>query len=238
MDNIMKPRIFGFVFARGGSKGVVGKNIRQLGGEPLIAHTIKCALASGILDRLIVSTEDKQIAAIAHEFGAEVPFFRPAELASDHASEWLAWRHAIEQVEPFDVFVSLPATSPLRAPQDIVSCVKLYLEGDSDMVVTVRHATRHPSFNMVKQDKERYLHLVMPPEEAIVRRQDVPPVFDMTTVAYVSNPGFIRGATSVFQGRVRAVTIPDERALDIDTELDFAFAEFMLSGVGGKRSLV
>lgn len=238
MGNAMRPRIFGFVFARGGSKGVVDKNIRHLGGEPLIAHTIKCALASGMLDRLIVSTEDEKIAAIAREYGAEVPFSRPAELASDNAPEWLAWRHAIEQVEAFDVFVSLPATSPLRAPQDILSCVNLYLEGDTDMVVTVRHAARHPSFNMVKRDADGYLHLVMPPEGIIARRQDVPPVFDVTTVAYVSSPGFIRAATSVFQGRVKAVTIPDERALDIDTEMDFAFAEFMLGRVGVERSLV
>jgi N-acylneuraminate cytidylyltransferase len=143
-----------------------------------------------MLSRIIVSTDDPVIAEVARECGAEVPFLRPAELARDDSPEWLAWRHAVDQVGDFDVFVSLPATAPLRIGADVKACVETYLRGDCDMVITVRRAERHPSFNMVKLDTEGYPSLVLPLGD-ITRRQDAPPVYDMTTVAYVTSPGFI-----------------------------------------------
>lgn len=219
---------YGFIFARGGSKGVPGKNIKPLGGLPLIAHSIRAAQESGRIDRIIVSTDDESIADVAREYGAEVPFMRPAELATDTASEWDAWRHAVTQVGDFDVFVSLPCTSPLRSASDVQRCVDVFAEGESDVVVTVRHAERHPSFNMVTMDEQGYASIAMPLEGTITRRQDAPTIFDMTTVAYVTSPQFILSENAIFQGRVRAVEIPAERAVDIDTELDFAFAEFLM----------
>lgn len=223
----MTPRIYGFIFARGGSKGLPGKNIRPLDGLPLLGHAVRAGRDSGMLSRIIVSTDDPVIAEVARECGAEVPFLRPAELARDDSPEWLAWRHAVDQVGDFDVFVSLPATAPLRIGADVKACVETYLRGDCDMVITVRRAERHPSFNMVKLDTEGYASLVLPLGD-ITRRQDAPPVYDMTTVAYVTSPGFIRGHSGAFQGRVRVVEIPAERAVDIDTGLDFAFAEFLV----------
>jgi N-acylneuraminate cytidylyltransferase len=221
-------KIFGFIFARGGSKGLPGKNIKPLGGLPLIGHAVNAARDSGLIDRIIVSTDDPAIAAVAREQGAEVPFMRPANLARDDSPEWLAWRHAISEVGEFDVFVSLPCTAPLRTGADVRQCVELYLKGDCDMVVTTRKAERHPSFNMVVLDERGYASVAVPPGTAITRRQDAPKVFDMTTVAYVSSPRFILEHDAIFQGRVKAVEIPAERAVDIDTELDFAFAQFLL----------
>lgn len=221
-------KIFGFIFARGGSKGVPGKNIKPLGGTPLIGHAINAARECGMIDRIFVSTDDEEIARVAKECGAEVPFIRPAELAQDASPEWLAWRHAVENVEDFDVFVSLPCTSPLRNGNDVKRCIDLYLEGDCDMVVTMREAERHPSFNMVTLDENGYANIAMPLDNTITRRQDAPKIYDMTTVAYVSNPDFIMNHTGVFHGRVKAVEVPAERAVDIDTELDFAFAEFLM----------
>jgi len=221
-------KTYGFIFARGGSKGVPGKNIKLLGGIPLIGHAIKAGQDSGMLDRIIVSTDDEKTACVAEEFGAEVPFMRPANLAKDDTPEWLAWRHAIEQVDDFDVFVSLPCTSPLRIGTDVRNCIKKYLDEDCDVVVTARKADRHPSFNMITLDTAGFASVAMPPKKKISRRQDAPEVFDMTTVAYVSSPSFILKNDAIFQGRVKAVEIPSERAIDIDTELDFSFAEFLL----------
>lgn len=221
-------RTYGFIFARGGSKGVPGKNIRLLNGIPLIGHAIQAARDSGVIDRIIVSTDDKTIAGTARELGAEVPFIRPSALAQDDSPEWDAWRHAIEQFDDFDLFVSLPCTSPLRNGDDVRRCVQLYQMGDCDVVITTRKAERHPSFNMVTLDENGYASVVMPSRTAISRRQDAPDVYDMTTVAYVASPAFIMNHRGLFDGRVKAVEIPPQRAIDIDTELDFAFAEFLM----------
>lgn len=223
----MSPRIFGFIFARGGSKGLPGKNIRPLCGLPLLGHAVRAAQDSGVIQRIFVSTDDPAIAETARACGAEAPFLRPAELARDDTPEWLAWQHALDQVEDFDVFVSIPATAPLRIGADVRACVEAYLAGGCDAVITVRQAERHPSFNMVRLD-DNGLASVLLPLPGIARRQDAPEVFDMTTVAYVTSPRFIREHSGLFQGRVRAVEIPAERAVDIDTELDFAFAEFLM----------
>lgn len=221
-------KIYGFIFARGGSKGLPGKNIKELGGIPLICHSIRAGKESGLLDRIIVSTDDPAIAEAALGCGAEVPFMRPPELAQDDSPEWLAWRHAIEMVDDFDVFVSLPATAPLRTGGDVRDCVELYQGGDCDMVLTVRPAERHPSFNMVKVDDIGHASLVMPLDQGVTRRQDAPVVYDVTTVAYVSSPEYIMNNDAVFDGRVKVVNIPSERAVDIDTQFDFDFAEFLM----------
>jgi CMP-N-acetylneuraminic acid synthetase len=228
----MKPYVVGAIFARGGSKGVPRKNVRPLAGKPLIAYAIETALASELIERVIVSTDDAEIAAIARQYGAEVPFMRPPELARDDSPEWLAWQHAIRALEEerkIDLFVSIPPTSPLRAVEDVEACIKTLMESDADVVVTVKPAGRSPYFNMVRLDATGYARLVIPPDQALRRRQDAPAVFDMTTVAYAARPEFVLKADSLFAGKVKAVVVPLERALDIDTELDFAFAEFMLS---------
>lgn len=220
---------FGFIFARGGSKGVPGKNIRPLGGIPLIGHAINAGKECGLLDRIIVSTDDTAIAEEARRFGADVPFLRPDELARDATPEWLAWRHALEAIEDdFDLFVSLPCTSPLRTGEDVRRCINAFEESDCDIVITAKKADRHPSFNMITVNGDGYASVAMPAQTRINRRQDAPEVFDMTTVCYVTTPDFIRKHDGVFQGRVKAVTIPSARAVDIDTELDFAFAEFLM----------
>jgi len=224
--------VVAFVFARGGSKGLPGKNIRPLAGKPLIAHSIDVAHSCPSIQDVIVSTEDHEIAEVARRFGAETPFLRPHELATDEAPEWLAWQHAIRWYQSkrgrLDVFVSLPATSPFRSVQDVERCIKVLLENpDADIVVTGSEAARSPYFNMVKQERE-LVSLVM--EDArFVRRQDLPRLFDLTTVAYVARPEFILSASRLFDGNVRLQLIPRERALDIDTELDFEIAESLSS---------
>lgn len=223
-----------FIFARGGSKGLPGKNIKMLAGKPLIGHAITIARSMRFIETVIVSTDDPCIAKVAREFGAEVPFIRPAELASDSASEWLAWRHAIEWFEKmrgsFDIFISLPPTSPFRIDKDVLSCVEaLDIDCTADAVITVREAERNPFFNMVAFGDDGYVHPVISLNKDISRRQDAPAVYDVTTVAYAARPEFIKRSSSLFDGAVRTVLVPAERALDIDTPYDFELAEAIVA---------
>lgn len=223
-----------FIFARGGSKGLPGKNIRPLGGKPLIAWSIEHALAVKRIARVIVSTDSEQIAAVAREHGAEVPFIRPADLARDKSPEWLAWRHALQHLTEIDgvlpdAMVSVPATAPLRLPLDIENCLDEFDKGDADMVITVTDAHRSPYFNMVEANADGTVGLVIPSKSAIARRQDAPIVYDMATVAYVARPEFVMTHNATFEGRVRSVHVPAERAIDIDTLLDFEIAEHLMN---------
>ena len=221
------------IFARGGSKGLPGKNIRALGGKPLIAWSIEHALAVKRIERIIVSTDSEEIAAVARHHGADVPFIRPAELAADNSPEWQAWRHALNYLLDTDgtlpeVMISVPTTAPLRLPLDIENCLDEYEKGDADIIVTVTEAHRNPYFNMVKVNHDGTVGLVLPPEASIIRRQDAPVVYDMTTVAYVARPEFVMSRNCIFEGRVRNVYIPVDRSLDIDTPLDFRIAECLM----------
>ena len=228
------------IFARGGSKGVPRKNLRPLAGKPLIAHAIDVARRSRLVSRVVVSTDDPEIAAVARANGAEVPFMRPVELALDDAPEWAAWQHALRTVGdpapgvPWDAFVCIPPTSPLRTVEDVDACVQRLLDGSADIVIAVTPAARSPYFNMVTLDATGAAHLVIRPAAAVVRRQDAPQIYDMTTVAYAARPEFVLTSSSMFEGRVAAVVVPNERAIDIDTELDFAVAEFLLTSMAAK----
>jgi CMP-N-acetylneuraminic acid synthetase len=231
-------RAIAFIFARGGSKGLPGKNIRPLGGKPLIAWSIEHALAVPRIGRVIVSTDSEEIASVAREFGAETPFIRPPELAQDNTPEWLAWRHALNFVRQQegslpDAMVSVPATAPLRLPCDIENCLDVFEEGQADIVVTVTDAHRSPYFNMVTVLADGTVGLVIPPASSVARRQDAPVVFDMTTVAYVARPEFVLEQTGVFSGTVRHVHFPVERSIDIDTLLDFRIAECLMTERSG-----
>lgn len=222
-------RTFGFVFARGGSKGVPGKNIRDLAGKPLLAHALRVASQVKEIERVFVSTDSSDIAAIAERFGATT-ILRPPELAQDDSPEWFAWRHAINwvrtEVGNFQRFVSLPATAPLRIAEDVIQCLNT-LDMDTDIVLTMTPAHRSPWFNMVKANTSGRLSLLVGGDN-IFRRQDSPVGYDLTTVAYVSRPEFILEKDRIWDGRVSGVLVPQERAIDIDTELDFVVADFLM----------
>ena len=223
-----------FIFARGGSKGLPGKNTRLLMGKPLIAWAIEHAQAVPSIRRVIVSTDSEEIANVAREHGAEIPFMRPQELAQDSSPEWDAWRHALSYLQETegqlpDAMVSVPTTAPLRMPIDIQNCLDLFSEGGADAIITVTEAHRNPWFNMVKEVSDGRVELVNQDKNRVFRRQDAEKVFDVTTIAYVLRPQFVLEATSLFTGTVRAVEVPVERAIDIDTQFDFEIAEFLMS---------
>ena len=218
-----------FIFARGGSKGLPRKNILTIAGLPLLVHAIRIAQQLKSISAIYVSTDCEEIAGIARQAGAEV-IKRPPELASDDSPEWLSWQHAITYVsshyEPFDVFVSLPATAPLRKIWDVEQCINA-LQNNVDIVVTISSSNRSPWFNMVLRDETGLVDLVSR-QSSVFRRQDAPKCFDMTTVAYVAKSDFILCSRKIWDGNVVGVEIPADRALDIDTLLDFTIAKFLM----------
>ena len=226
-------RLTAFIFARGGSKGLPGKNTRLLAGKPLIGWAVEQALAVPAIDRVIVSTDTSEIAAAAQAYGAQVPFVRPARLALDTTPELEAWCHALNYLRKTEnrlpeAFVSVPATAPLRKPADISACIDLFAQGGSDVVLTITHARSNPWFNMVAYAQDGTIAPVNNPEGTVMRRQDAPHVMDISTVAYVADPKFVLAGNRIFSGRVRGVVRPPEHAIDIDTALDFEIADFLM----------
>jgi CMP-N-acetylneuraminic acid synthetase len=224
-------KTFAFVFARGGSKGVPGKNIRKLVDKPLLGHALSIASQAREIERSFVSTDSVEIASVAESYGATV-IKRPIQLAQDNSAEWLAWRHAIEWVRrrfgDFDRFISLPATAPMRLVKDVTSCLEA-LDEQTDAVVTMTPSQRSPWFNMVKADNSGRLSILVEGDSKFIRRQDAPQAYDLTTLAYVLRPNFIMNHDNFWQGRVRGVLVPQERAMDIDTEYDLKIAEFLMT---------
>lgn len=229
----MNSSVYAFIFARGGSKGLPGKNIRIFNGKPLIAWAIETAKKLRRLEKIIVSTDCECIAKIAKEHGAEVPFMRPAKLAQDGSPEWLAWQHAVgffckDGKAPFGVFCSLPAISPLRRTEDVEKCIRLLRKDpETDFVITTKAAERNPYFAMVRKDSKGFVSPAIIPDKPIYNRQQAPPVQDIVPVAYVVRPEFILRANSIWEGRGKAVEVPRESAVDIDTLTDFEWAEFL-----------
>ena len=226
----MDGPVVGFVFARGGSKGVLRKNLQVVGGVTLLARAIRVAIETPEIERVVVSTDDQEIADAALAEGAEVPFLRPAELATDSAPEFQAWKHAIDAF-PLDdgCFVSLPPTAPLRSSADVSRVVERIGKGDVDCVVTVKPAARNPYFNMLTVGLTGLASRVIEIDPPLARRQDAPIVWDMTTVAYAAKPEFIKTADHMFAGTLAAVEVPEQRSVDVDTEIDVAIAEMLLA---------
>ena len=225
----MNQKTFCFIFARGGSKGIPKKNILPINGLPLLVHSINLAKRLKEVDRIFVSTDCEEISEIAYAHKVEV-IKRPLNLAQDDSSEWLSWQHAIKYVESldekFDRFLSLPTTSPLRIKEDIERCLEA-LKKDVDLVLTMAKSKRSPWFNIVTCDESSKLNLIFK-ESRINRRQDTPPCFDLTTVAYVSRPDYILKSSSMWDGIVHGVEIPSERCIDIDNPFDYSVARLLM----------
>ena len=222
---------YAFIFARGGSKGLPGKNIKPLLGKPLIQYSIEIALQISDITKVFVSTDDVDIAEVSSSSGAIV-IERPVELSQDDSPEWEAWKHAISWVKErygdFEGFISLPATSPLRSVKDVESAIYRRSDVGADICIAITPASRNPYFNMVKQLDNSLIELVNKPTNSIFRRQDAPEVFDITTVVYVANTGFVMNNTNLFDGAVTSIEVPKYRAVDIDDIYDFNFAESIL----------
>jgi CMP-N-acetylneuraminic acid synthetase len=217
------------ICARGGSQGVPRKNIKLLMGKPLIVHTIEQARACKAIDRVFVSTDDAEIAEVAKGAGAEVPFLRPAELATGSAPKVPVIAHLVEQVESFgvgvDKIVDLDPTSPLREAADIDACIAL-LDGETDVVITGFPAEKNPYFNMVEHKPDGNVGLVCGASGGVTSRQQAPRVYAMNASIYVWHRHTL--TKGLWNGRAKLHVMPRERSIDIDEPIDFKLVELLM----------
>lgn len=222
------------ICARGGSKGVANKNLRALLGRPLIAHSIEQARASGLFERIAVSSDSAAILDAAGRHGADDLVERPAEMATDTAAKVPAIRHCVETVEArvgrrFDTLVDLDATAPLRLPEDIAGAVRLLEERGIANVITGAPARRSPYFNLVEVGADGIARLSKPLPAAVVRRQDAPPCYDMNASIYVWRHDALFEDPPIFKQDTALFVMPEERSVDIDSELDFRIVHMILA---------
>lgn len=229
-----KDEVICTICARGGSQGVKNKNIRDLLGKPLIAHSIDTAMATGLFRHIVVSTDSDEIAEVATRFGAEVFFKRPPELASDTAAKLPVIRHALIESErhyghKFSALVDLDATSPLRRAEDVIGAWQLFCQGDYGNVITAMPSRKSPYFNMVELGQNGRVHLSKRLEQPVVRRQDAPRCYDMNASIYIWNRDTLLSEDRVVADNTGLFIMPEDRSIDIDTENDFLFVEFLAS---------
>ena len=225
--------IVGAVCARGGSKGVPRKNLRLLLGKPLMAHTIECARACSMLHRVVVSTDDAEMAEVGRRYGAEIPFMRPTHLAQDYSSKWDVFRHLVSSLEEIDgkrvdILVDLDTGVPLRSSQDIADCVDLLLSGTSDVVTTAYEAERNPYFNMAEIGEDGFAHIVISSKKHIAYRQAAPQVYSLSPAVFAIRRDALWNYDHWSQSKLQLSIIPRERAIDIDEEVDFEMVEFLM----------
>ncbi len=221
------------ICARGGSKGVKNKNIKPINGKPLIAYTIEQAKKSGLFDHIVISTDSDDIAAIAKEYGVEDFFKRSAEMASDTAGKLDVIRDAFQRSEEyygvkFDYLIDLDATAPLREVEDIIKSFDQFLNDNNDNLITAMPGRRSPYFNLVEVDKNGKVYLSKTLDNSIVRRQDAPKSYDMNASIYIWKRDIILNENTLFLEKTGLYVMPEERSIDIDTELDYKFVEFIM----------
>lgn len=224
-------RCLAIIPARAGSKGLRGKNTVPLGGKPLIAHTIEAARAAHSIQRIVVSTESEEIAHIARQYGAEVPFLRPAELAQDETPMLPVLQHVLSQLtategHQFEIVVLLQPTSPLRRAEDIDRAVTLLEQTRADSVISLCAAEHHPAW-MKRIERDCVLPFLENGPE-VTRRQDLPPVYRLNGAIYVTRAQVLLQGNAILGRDTRALIMDNESSVDIDTPLDMKLAALIL----------
>ncbi|MDE0836947.1 MAG: acylneuraminate cytidylyltransferase family protein [Akkermansiaceae bacterium] len=226
--------ILAIIPARGGSKGLPGKNIRLLAGVPLIAHTIRAALEADTVSRILVSTDDEDIAAVARESGAEVPFLRPPELSDDKAFGVDVCLHALAHAEDVldyhpEFVILLQPTSPMRHASDINAAVSLLCKSGADSVVSLKPVTEYPQW-MKKMDGQQRISSLFDDLELTSSRQDLEKSYLLNGAIYLSTAAALKKNRSFYGGDTRGYVMPEDRSIDIDTLKDFLTAETFIIG--------
>lgn len=221
--------IIGVTPARGGSKGIPRKNLQLVNGRPLISYAIQIGLEVPELDHYIVSTDDKEIAEVSRSLGANVPFLRPFELATDIAPMMPVLEHSLLECESFfstevSAVVLLDPTAPLRTIEDVSNCIEIFDKHDCNAVISVNESSKNPYFNMISLDNG-YCQLVMHPNTEVNRRQDAPEVWDMNTVVSIYSREAIVREKNRIPTKTIPFIVPRSRSLDIDTLDDLRFLE-------------
>ena len=224
--------IIGIIPARGGSKGLPGKNIREFCGKPLIAFSIDAALSCKYLNKVIVTTDSHDIADIAKKHGAEVPFLRPVELAADNATTASAVSHALnfykeEFNEVFDFVVLLQPTSPLRTSLDIDAAIDMLLQKNADAAISVCEMKHPPQWSNTLPD-DLSMKDFLPEEIKGKRRQDLPTYFRANGAIYICKvEKFLERQSFYLTENIYAYVMKEDQSVDIDTEIDFKLAELI-----------
>ena len=224
------------ISARGGSLGLPGKNIRPLLDKPLIVWSIEQALATPGVDRVVVSTDSNEIAAIAKEAGAEIPFLRPDYLSNSSACKFDVFKHALSSCEKYydeeyEFYLDLDCTSPTRDVSDIIACIDRFRDlrpKGIDGIFTICNARKNPYFNLLETDETGALKISKKISSAIVCRQDAPPVFEHVASIYVISPEYIRSSSYLLDGHMEGYDIGAEKSLDVDSDFDFLLIEYLM----------
>lgn len=222
------------ICARGGSKGVKNKNIIDIAGKPIIAHTIIQAKKSELFNYIVVSSDSPEIREIAMKWGADFTVDRPKALATDTAAKIPAIQHAVKTAEnkanndnPFDIIVDLDATSPLRIVSDIKNAVMEFESNRSATnLISITKAHRSPYFNMVEV-YNGYAKLIKPLSDTVIRRQDTPVCYDMNASIYIWRCDALFQNQCVLTDKTITYFMPEERSIDIDTEFDLKIVRFL-----------
>lgn len=227
-------QMLGVIPARGGSKGVPHKNIKDLAGKPLLAYTIEAALSSGIFDCVIVSTDDKEIADVARDYGAEVPFIRPADIAGDLVSSDAVILHALQFYEEqnihFEEVCKLQPTSPFRSAGNLKDAYTIFQQGNWDYLVSVCECEHSPLWCGILGEHNSMEDFL---REEVIRscRQELPQYYRLNGAIYMAKTQSFITNKSFFGKNSTAFIMSQEDSVDIDNSLDFSFAEFLLKSV-------
>jgi N-acylneuraminate cytidylyltransferase/CMP-N,N'-diacetyllegionaminic acid synthase len=238
----MENKNIAIIPARGGSKGIPRKNIKKLGGKPLIAYTIETAIKTKCIDRTIVSTDDPEIAEIAKNYGVEVPFLRPSYLAEDDVPVLPVVQHSVKELEKEnykpDIVVVLQPTSPFRKSEDIERAVDKLIETNADCVVTLSEVEQHP-YRMRRLVGDKPIPLFEVDEKVLyAQRQDFPKIYMMNGAIYACKKEPMMKQTVFYGQDIRAIVIEKISAWDIDTIIDFQIAELIVKERASKWGLI
>ncbi len=219
---------YAFIFARGGSKEIKNKNKKLFNGKPLIFYSIDMAKKNKKIKKVFVSSDDKRILDISKKYGAEI-IYRPKHLSQDNSSELSAWKHAVNYLgkknEKFDNFISLPCTSPLRMQKDINEAI-FKLKKKKDLVLGISKSNKNPKFNMVKKIKKKIK--LLNTSKIFYNRQNLDDVYNLTTIIYACHNSLIQKIKrSIWEANLKYIQIPQNRAIDIDSQIDFDIAEHL-----------
>ncbi len=221
-------KILAVIPARGGSKAIPRKNLCQVGGKSLLQWTIQSALAAPSLDRIILSSENEEIIAAARSAGCEVPFIRPPRLATDQVPTIEVILHALQEIPGFDWVVVLQPTSPLRLPKDIEDCLAACFARSAPVACTVVESAKSPAW-MFTLGEDHRLQRVLDQEQMRLRRQDLPPVYVPNGAVYAARIDWLRRERAFITPETIGSVMPGERSVDIDSELDLAWCDFLLA---------
>jgi CMP-N,N'-diacetyllegionaminic acid synthase len=219
--------VLGLILARGGSKGIASKNIKNICGKPLIAWSIEIAQNADSVEKVVVSTDDEEIAEIAQKYGAEVPFLRPAELAQDDTPSMPPVLHALEQLPKFEMILLLQPTSPLRTTTDIDGIFKMCQERKAPAAVSICESSKHPNWMFSCSNDGKLSPFTDNP--IAMRRQDLDKIYTLNGSLYLAKTDWIQDNRSFLSPETVGYLMPPERSLDIDTMFEWSLVEFLMS---------